>query len=114
MDRGLIYDIEFQDYKDFLCSLGYNGVQMRAVLRRSQWNSSQDRTEPNYPSFIAILRKMNRYPKVKNYTRVLTNLGDDISVYQATVTTSSSSGMTITVKHPTLTFTENQKQSFVV
>ncbi|XWS21214.1 hypothetical protein CRYUN_Cryun30bG0036300 [Craigia yunnanensis] len=102
MDPGLIYDIEFQDYKDFLCSLGYNDVQMRAVLRRSQWNSSQDRTEPNYPSFIAIFSKDDSNPKVKNFTRVLTNLGDDISVYQATATTSSSSGITITVKPPTL------------
>ncbi|XVF36299.1 hypothetical protein REPUB_Repub19eG0046400 [Reevesia pubescens] len=114
MDPGLIYDIDFQDYIDFLCSLGYNDTQMRAVLRRNQWNCSQDRTELNYPSFIAIFNKDDSSPKVKNFSRVVTNVGDDKSVYQAVATTSNGM-MTITVNTPTLTFTEKyQKQSFVL
>ncbi|XVE55866.1 hypothetical protein DITRI_Ditri03aG0191500 [Diplodiscus trichospermus] len=113
MDPGLIYDIEFQDYIDFLCSLGYNNSQMRAVLRRREWNCSQDRTELNYPSFIAIFSKDDSSVKVKNFTRVVTNVGDDKSVYKAVAITPS--GMTVTLKPPTLTFTEKcQKQSFVL
>ncbi|KAK6256574.1 hypothetical protein QUC31_000033 [Theobroma cacao] len=113
MDPGLIYDIEFQDYIDFLCNLSYNDAQMKAVLRRSQWNCSRERTELNYPSFIAIFSKDESSPKVKNFTRVVSNVGDDKSVYQAVATTSS--GMTIKVEPSTLTFTEKyQKQSFVL
>ncbi|XVF39904.1 hypothetical protein PTKIN_Ptkin01aG0070300 [Pterospermum kingtungense] len=113
MDPGLIYDIEFQDYIDFLCSLGYNDTQMRAVLRRSRWNCSQEKTELNYPSFIAIFSKNDSFPKVMNFTRVVTNVGDDKSFYKAVAGTSS--GMTITVKPSILTFTKKyQKQSFVV
>ncbi|KAK8547914.1 hypothetical protein V6N13_123337 [Hibiscus sabdariffa] len=64
MDPGLIYDIEFQQYVDFLCSLGYNEAQMKAVLRRSRWDCSRGRNELNYPSFISILSKDERSGKV--------------------------------------------------
>ncbi|OMO78872.1 hypothetical protein CCACVL1_14028 [Corchorus capsularis] len=113
-DPGLIYDIEFQDYIDFLCSLGYTDTQMKAVLRRSKWTCSQERTELNYPSFIAIFSKDDSSPKVKNFTRVVTNVGDNKSIYEAVATTTYS-GMTITVDPPTLTFTKKyQIQSFVL
>ncbi|CAL8101882.1 unnamed protein product [Prunus armeniaca] len=34
MDPGLTYDMDVQDYIEFLCGLGYNAKQMRAVIRR--------------------------------------------------------------------------------
>ncbi|GLT93515.1 hypothetical protein SLE2022_113050 [Rubroshorea leprosula] len=54
IDPGLIYDMDQQDYIDFLCSLGYNDAQMKAVLRQSQCNCGKGRTDLNYPSLVAI------------------------------------------------------------
>ncbi|XVF39907.1 hypothetical protein PTKIN_Ptkin01aG0070600 [Pterospermum kingtungense] len=114
MDPGLIYDIDWQGYVDFLCGLGYNDTDMRAILRKNQWNCSREGTDLNYPSFVAIFSKNASSPNVKNFTRVVTNMGDDQSVYQAIAKTTTL-GMTIIVDPPTLTFTEKyQKRSYVV
>ncbi|MBA0548054.1 hypothetical protein Golob_019173, partial [Gossypium lobatum] len=113
MDPGLIYDIDWQGYVDFLCGLGYDDAEMRAILRQSQWTCNQDGTDINYPSFVAMFSKNASAPNVKNFTRVVTNVGDDQSVYQATV--EATHGMTIKVEPTTLTFTNKyQKQKFVV
>ncbi|KAE8686211.1 hypothetical protein F3Y22_tig00111071pilonHSYRG00003 [Hibiscus syriacus] len=45
--------------------LGYNEAQMRADLRRSRWDCNQERNELNYPSFISISSKDERFPAVK-------------------------------------------------
>ncbi|KAK8585014.1 hypothetical protein V6N13_138956 [Hibiscus sabdariffa] len=111
MDPGLIYDIDWQGYVDFLCGLGYNDTEMKAILRQSQWNCSHEGTDVNYPSFVAMFSTSS--PNVKNFTRVVTNVGDDQSVYHAVVAITY--GMTVTVEPPTLTFTNKyQKQNFVV
>ncbi|XVE94925.1 hypothetical protein REPUB_Repub02eG0051900 [Reevesia pubescens] len=34
-DPGLIYDMDTQDYINFLCGLSYNDMEMRTVLRQS-------------------------------------------------------------------------------
>ncbi|KAK8547885.1 hypothetical protein V6N13_123310 [Hibiscus sabdariffa] len=113
MDPGLIYDIEFQQYVDFLCSLGYNETQMKAILRQNRWDCSRGRNELNYPSFMSILSKDERSGKVKKFSRVVTNVGDEESNYEAMAT--SSNEMTITVEPATLKFSEKyQKQNFVV
>ncbi|KAK8642548.1 hypothetical protein V6N13_011888 [Hibiscus sabdariffa] len=111
MDPGLIYDIDWQGYVDFLCGLGYNDTEMKAILRQSQWNCSQERTDINYPSFVAMFSASS--PNVKNFTRIVTNVGDDQSIYQVIVETTH--GMTITVEPTTLTFTNKyQKQKYAV
>ncbi|KAL4335967.1 hypothetical protein GQ457_07G025400 [Hibiscus cannabinus] len=111
MDPGLIYDIDWQGYVDFLCGLGYNDSKMKAILRQSQWNCSQEGTDLNYPSFVAMFNAST--PNVNNFTRVVTNVGDDQSVYNAVVETNY--GMNLRVEPTTLTFTNKyQKQNFVV
>ncbi|KAK6256577.1 hypothetical protein QUC31_000036 [Theobroma cacao] len=113
MSPGLIYDIDWQGYVDFLCGLGYNDAEMRAILRQSQWNCSQEGTDLNYPSFVAIFGNNGSSPNVKNFTRVVTNVEDDQSVYQAVAETPN--GMSIRVEPGTLTFTKKyQKQTYVV
>ncbi|XP_039070026.1 subtilisin-like protease SBT3 [Hibiscus syriacus] len=108
MDPGLIYDIDWQGYVDFLCGLGYSEAEMKAILRRSQWNCSQNQTDINYPSFVAIFNASS--PNVKNFTRVV--LGNK-PIYHAVVETTY--GTTFTVEPSTLTFTNKyQKQKFVV
>ncbi|XVF39905.1 hypothetical protein PTKIN_Ptkin01aG0070400 [Pterospermum kingtungense] len=50
MNLGLIYDIDWQGYVDFLCCLGYNDTEMRAILRKNQWMELQPRGDrPKLP-----------------------------------------------------------------
>ncbi|KAL4600540.1 hypothetical protein ACB092_11G206300 [Castanea dentata] len=115
MDPGLIYDTSFQDYVDFLCGLGYTNGQMRHVLKRNEWHCNKKLShELNYPSFMVVLSNQTTYPMSMNFSRVVTNVGYDTSVYQAHLE-DIPDGMKIRVEPSTLTFTKkNQKQSFVV
>ncbi|KAK1553651.1 hypothetical protein Q3G72_001622 [Acer saccharum] len=109
MDPGLIYDIIFQDYVEFLCGIGYDEKQMKIVLRQSKWNCSQVSTDLNYPSFVAIFTNET----VKNFSRVVTNVGEKEAVYHANL--DSPNGMRIRTEPSTLTFTDKyQKQGFVL
>ena len=109
MDPGLIYDINFQDYVEFLCGIGYDEKQMKIVLRQSQWNCSQVSTDLNYPSFVAIFTNET----VKNFGRVVTNVGEKEAVYHAIL--DFPNGMRIRTVPSTLTFTDKyQKQGFVL
>jgi subtilisin family serine protease len=113
MDPGLIYDMNVQDYVNFLCGLGYTAKQMSAVLRRNQWSCSQEPTDLNYPSITAIFTNKTSSPTTKTFSRVVTNVGDDDSVYQATIEIPKE--MRIKVEPRTLSFTKkNQKQGFVI
>ncbi|XP_062025409.1 subtilisin-like protease SBT3 [Rosa rugosa] len=112
MNPGLVYDMNVQDYIDFLCTLGYNDKQMKSVIRRSQWTCRQPPTELNYPSFVAIFNKTDS-PKAKNFSRVVTNVGDDTSIYRAFLEVPR--GMRITIEPNSLTFTgKYQQQGFVL
>ncbi|XP_031254918.1 subtilisin-like protease SBT3 [Pistacia vera] len=110
MDPGLIYDLNFQDYVEFLCGLGYNDKQMKTVLRQSEWNCSQEpNTDLNYPSFIVLYNNET----VKNFSRVVTNVGQEESAYRAIL--EFPTGMSISIEPSTLTFTQKyQKQDFVL
>ncbi|KAF9588807.1 hypothetical protein IFM89_016167 [Coptis chinensis] len=113
MNPGLIYDMYFQDYVEFLCSLGYTNQQMSAVIRRSQWSCRDNSPDLNYPSFVVVASKATTFPMAKNFTRVVTNVGDDNSIYLAV--SEAPSGMRIHVDPNTLIFTsKGQKQGFVV
>ncbi|KAL6317072.1 hypothetical protein AAG906_029824 [Vitis piasezkii] len=113
MDPGLIFDMDLQDYVEFLCGLGYTRKQMSAILRRNQWNCSGKPNDLNYPSFVAIFTKGAESPKVRNFSRVLTNVGNDTATYQAVVEVPT--GMRIKTEPSILTFTSKyQKQGFVV
>ncbi|KAJ8763278.1 hypothetical protein K2173_026179 [Erythroxylum novogranatense] len=113
LNPGLIYDMGFQDYVNFLCNLGYSKKQMTAAIRRSEWSCSKEQSELNYPSFIAIFNQ-TVYPATKKFTRAVTNVGNDTSVYEATVEIfPPAQGLRITVDPDTLLFTQrNEKQYF--
>ncbi|GLT34204.1 hypothetical protein SLA2020_087310 [Shorea laevis] len=113
MDPGLIYDLDFQNYVDFICGLRYNETNMKALLRRNQWNCSQERANLNYPSFVAIFSNESKMVRRQVFNRVLTNVGDDQSVYQSTVAVPY--GLDIKVEPGTLSFTQKyQKQNFSI
>lgn len=101
MDPGLIYDADFQDYVEFLCGLGYDEKQMKAVIRRNQWNCSQESTDLNYPSFAAVFTNETT---AKNFSRVVKNVGAEDSIYRAVL--EFPAGMNIRIEPSTLKFTQ--------
>ncbi|KAJ8751897.1 hypothetical protein K2173_026110 [Erythroxylum novogranatense] len=112
VDPGLIYDMEFKDYVDFVCSLGYTDKQTRAVIRQSYRNCNKEPRELNYPSFIAMLANTSGTNTVKKYTRTVTNVGDDTSVYRATIE-NVPSGTKMSVEPSILHFSGwNKKRSY--
>ncbi|KAI9161630.1 hypothetical protein LWI28_019170 [Acer negundo] len=87
----------------------YKLAMMKRILRPSQWNCSQESTDLNYPSFMAIFNNET----VRKFSRVVTNVGDEEVVYHANLKLPT--GMKITIEPSTLTFTwKYQKQNFVL
>lgn len=102
MDPGLIYDIEVNDYVNFLCGLNYTRQQIKIITRLSNFSCDQANIDLNYPSFIVILNNTN----TTSYTfkRVLTNVADVPSVYRAVV--KAPTGMSVIVQPITISFTK--------
>ncbi|GMY22785.1 subtilisin-like protease SBT1.8 [Fagus crenata] len=115
MDPGLIYDMGLQDYIEFVCGLGYTKEQMSVLIRRTQWNCNHKSiNDLNYPSITAVLTSKTKYPVTMNFSRVVTNVGNDTAVYRVHLE-NIPTGMRISVKPRTLTFTRKyQNRSFVV
>ncbi|KAG9443988.1 hypothetical protein H6P81_015328 [Aristolochia fimbriata] len=113
-DPGLIYDMQFKDYADFICTLKYRGSQMEDIVGSSRWKCNSSSADLNYPSFAADFTKAQKGSKlVKTFKRVVTNVGDDKADYSVFV--GSDPGMTIQVQPTILKFTQkNQKMSFTV
>ncbi|KAF3792720.1 Subtilisin-like protease SBT1-5 [Nymphaea thermarum] len=113
MDPGLIYDLDFQDYVNFICTLDYTAKHMMAMLRLRKWECKLDKGDLNYPSFIAVFNKTDvpSYPKKKTFIRVLTNVGSPDAVYSSAVDVPK--GMKVIITPSSLTFSErNNKQIF--
>ncbi|KAF9599983.1 hypothetical protein IFM89_002018 [Coptis chinensis] len=100
LDPGLVYDIQVEDYINFLCALNYTGQQIKVITRRSNYACDQANMDLNYPSFIVVHKGKN----TTSYTfkRVLTSVVDSESIYSATIW--APSGMKIVVEPTTLTF----------
>ncbi|KAL6010753.1 hypothetical protein ACLOJK_001195 [Asimina triloba] len=113
MDPGLIYDMGFQDYVNFICSQGFNRTEMAALIRQPQWTCPRIPTDLNYPSFIVVFSNTSTFPAVALFSRVVTNVGGENAVYKAA--TEAPAGMKIRTDPETLTFTSrNQKQGFTL
>ncbi|KAH7867450.1 hypothetical protein Vadar_033589 [Vaccinium darrowii] len=102
MDPGLVYDIEVQDYVNFLCGMNYTKKQIMMTTRRAKFNCKNANLDLNYPSFIAILNGTG----TTSYTfkRVLTNVVNANSVYTAEV--EAPPGMKIVVQPQTISFSQ--------
>ena len=59
MDPRLVYDIEIQDYIDYLCGLNYTIRQIRTITGTSHFTCDSANLDLNYPSFIVILKNTN-------------------------------------------------------
>ncbi|KAM5556548.1 cucumisin-like [Rosa sericea] len=113
---GLIYDLDVQDYVDFLCSQGYNNKLLEQVTGDktsscSSKSNNEKATDLNYPSFTLCIKD----PEFVNgvFHRTVTNVGSSNSTYIAKVL--APSGLKINVDPSVLSFTSlGQKKSFVV
>ncbi|MCD7466884.1 hypothetical protein HAX54_003963 [Datura stramonium] len=110
-DPGLIYDIQPQDYIQYLCSLGYTEEQIGLIVQQTVKCSPQSsipEAELNYPSFSIILG-----PQTQNYTRTVTNVGVASSTYIVNIT--QIQGVHIVVEPAKLVFTKvNQQTTYSV
>ncbi|KAH7423888.1 hypothetical protein KP509_12G079200 [Ceratopteris richardii] len=115
MDPGLVYDIEPQDYVDFLCSLKYSEKAVHTVTRYPTACANATLRAPgdlNYPSFSASFDQ-NSHSRVYKavFRRTLTNVGPANSSYVAAVV--SPPGASISARPARLTFSSvNQKLPF--
>ncbi|KAM7482497.1 hypothetical protein LguiB_007080 [Lonicera macranthoides] len=100
VDPGLVYDLEAQDYVNYLCALNYTSEQIRLITRRFNYSCEQANLDLNYPSFIVILNNTN----TTSYTfkRVLTNVVNSSCTYHAVV--NAPSGMNVVVQPETISF----------
>ncbi|KAK4781133.1 hypothetical protein SAY87_017239 [Trapa incisa] len=111
LNPGLVYDLQPQDYRSFLCSLGYN---QRSLHHITGDNTTCDRkkfttsSELNYPSITV--------PNLRGaflVHRTVTNVGSPRSVYEAMV--SPPRGVNVTVEPRLLVFERyGQRLSFSV
>ncbi|KAJ0967563.1 hypothetical protein J5N97_024480 [Dioscorea zingiberensis] len=83
-DPGLIYDIDPENYIQYLCGLGYNDTQVSTMAKNTVQCSSVGSLSPeelNYPSIsISLDPATNR-----TISRTLTNVGDSNEVYNIDV-----------------------------
>lgn len=110
LNPGLIYDAQPVDYKDFLCSIGYDENSVRLVTgNHSVCNhSSSQGMDLNYPSISVPDLKSSFSVK-----RTVTNVGNARSVYKVVVY--SPRGVNVTVSPKYLIFNKyGQKISFTV
>lgn len=110
LNPGLVYDAQPEDYKAFLCSIGYDEKKLRLLTRDNSTCNPRpaSATGLNYPSIVV--------PHLKDeisVTRTVTNVGKPISAYEAMV--SHPRGINITVMPRRLVFERyGQKISFTV
>ncbi|KAK2665098.1 hypothetical protein Ddye_003672 [Dipteronia dyeriana] len=100
MDPGLVYDIEIEDYINYLCGLNYTSNQIRVLTGTSNFTCEHANLDLNYPSFIIILNNTNSTSFI--FKRVLTNVADGSSVYRAMV--NAPKGMKVVVQPVTISF----------
>ena len=117
VDPGLVYDMDEMSYIQFLCREGYNGSHLPVLVGPQPINCSKivpglGSDALNYPTMQLSL-KNKRGPTIGVFQRSVTNVGQAISIYNATIT--APKGVEITVEPMTLSFTSVlQKRSFKV
>ncbi|GLJ14453.1 hypothetical protein SUGI_0233690 [Cryptomeria japonica] len=114
LNPGLVYDLEPQDYVNFLCTLNYTSQQIALLTKKSVScpSPSLEVGDLNYPSFSVLFNSSKELTQVKR--RTVKNVGAQAhAVYRASV--KSPPGVKITVQPETLEFTKlEDKASYSV
>lgn len=107
---GLIYDAAPEDYKAFLCSIGYDDKSLRLVTGDNSVciHPATPASNLNYPSITVPDLKQSF-----SVTRTVTNVGEPRSIYHAIL--SQPPGINVTVVPKVLVFERyGQKRNFTV
>ncbi|KAK9950765.1 hypothetical protein M0R45_006234 [Rubus argutus] len=110
---GLVYDLNGQDYINFLCSQGYSGNLLQNITGDKSSCSSKSNNgkvnDLNYPSFALSIKDLKFINGI--FHRTVTNVGSSNSIYRAKV--AAPPGLKINVNPNVLSFTALwQKKSF--
>lgn len=117
LDPGLVYDINSNDYVNFLCGIGYSNKIIQVITRSPVSCPTAPKPLPenlNYPSIAALFSSTRTGVQRKSFTRTVTNVGDPKAAYHVKVE-SVPKGVSVTVNPTTLVFSEAvKKQSYAV
>ncbi|KAF6160291.1 hypothetical protein GIB67_019060 [Kingdonia uniflora] len=115
LDPGLVYDINTQEYLNFLCTQGLKPTELMVFTKSSNRSCKSvlaNAGDLNYPSISAVFPEN---PSVTTLTlhRTVTNVGPPTSIYRAQV--SPFKGVFVSVQPNTLHFTsKSQKLSYKI
>ncbi|XP_065870706.1 subtilisin-like protease SBT1.3 [Euphorbia lathyris] len=115
LDPGLVYDIEAQDYFEFLCTQRLSPMQLKVFGKFANRNCHKRLANPgdlNYPAISAVFPD-DLAVSVLTLHRTVTNVGPAVSKYHVVV--SRFKGVIVKVEPRTLNFTaKNQKLSYKI
>ncbi|KAK1577783.1 hypothetical protein Q3G72_024762 [Acer saccharum] len=115
LDPGLVYDIEAQDYFEFLCTQNLTPMQLRIFGKYSNRTCKHTLASPgdlNYPA-ISVVFPEKTSGTTMTLHRTVTNVGSPVSNYHAVV--SQFKGCSVTVEPTALNFTgKHQKLSYKI
>ncbi|ERN19452.1 hypothetical protein AMTRI_Chr09g22320 [Amborella trichopoda] len=115
LDPGLIYDINPQDYYEFLCSVKLTPEQLKVFSKSTNQTCRHAFRTPsdlNYPAISAVFAEKPVTSTV-SVRRTVTNVGSPVSTYRVRI--APIVGADVIVKPRTLNFTEKyQKLSYEV
>lgn len=112
LQPGLVYETETLEYLQFLCNIGYDIKKIKLIS-----SSVPDQFTCAHNSSIGLISNMN-YPSIavsnitekesKKVIRTVTNVGQDESVYTASVV--APAGLEVQVSPNKLQFTKSNKK----
>ncbi|KAM6587566.1 hypothetical protein CsatA_010171 [Cannabis sativa] len=115
LDPGLVYDIEPQDYFDFLCTQNLSPTQLKVFAKYSNRTCRHTLAGPadlNYPAISVVFPDKTNI-SVLSVRRTVTNVGSPVSSYHLSV--SPFKGVSVNVVPRSLNFTKvGQKLSYKV
>ncbi|KAG0561397.1 hypothetical protein KC19_9G061800 [Ceratodon purpureus] len=119
LDPGLVYDLGFQDYVNFLCASNYTARAIELFTTTHNETITCPRSpirveDLNYPSFVAIFTQPPSMLSITmNMTRTVTNVGNANATYRAQIVQPPDT--VITVYPDVLSFSAvNEKKSFTI
>ncbi|KAL5744456.1 hypothetical protein ACOSP7_027316 [Xanthoceras sorbifolium] len=115
LDPGLVYDIEAQDYFEFLCTQSLTPMQLKVFGKYSNRSCKHSLANPgdlNYPAISVVFPEKASVSSMTLH-RTVTNVGPQVSNYHVVV--SPFKGCTVTVEPRALNFTaKHQKFSYKI
>ncbi|XP_021904497.1 subtilisin-like protease SBT4.14 [Carica papaya] len=107
VDPGLIYDMNYITYIEFLCREGYEDSTIHKITAVQTVNCSNliydnNNDALNYPTF-QLIANASQAQQVAIFQRAVTNVGPAISVYNATIL--APPGVEVAIEPPSLSFT---------